>query len=91
MRQRAFGRGFVALFGLGLGACVEGGGDVREGPIGGTTSALSGTTLGYAGRDDTVDLATANVVVELRNGEKRCSGTLISPLVVLTAGPWVSG
>jgi V8-like Glu-specific endopeptidase len=52
---------------------------------------LSGTTLGYAGRDDTVDLATANVVVELRNGEKRCSGTLISPLVVLTAGPWVSG
>jgi len=92
MRQRLFGRGFVALLGLGLGACVEGGGDVREGPIGGTTSALSGTSLGYGGRDDTVDLATANVVVELtKDGDKKCSGTLISPLVVLTAGHCILG
>jgi hypothetical protein len=64
---------------------------VREVPGARTTSALSGTSLGYGGHEDTSDVASANVVVELRDGDKKCSGTLISPLVVLTAGHCILG
>jgi hypothetical protein len=93
MRQRAIGVGWVALLGLGLGACEAG--DAREsrtGAVGRSTSALQGTDAGgYGGADDTVD-AIANVVVTLDDGHHLgCSGTLISPLVVLTANHCLLG
>lgn len=58
---------------------------MSEGTIGRTSSAWSG------GSDDTADLPTANLVVQLRLGARQCSGMPNTQLVVLTAAHCIDG
>lgn len=91
MKQQFAGAGALLAL-LGLSACEVA--DLRNGSgeaLGRSGSELQGTELGYGGRDDTADLPTANMVVQLNDRFSLCSGAMISPLLVLTAAHCIIG